>query len=806
MYKTHHRFAAKEIMREKTLTTKIFTKVVALLLLAFFALYAQPSIVYHGYLTEGGIPITAVKSFWFEVITSNETVVWNSGKMDISVNAGSYEAALNISPSLINPGETYKLRVALDSASSYLSPNSDLYSVPYAYYAYGVYSLFGSLIASNATPVEGSTIEFKGGVWTLDTDAGAGSALSGSGFSGSVGVFVSADTINASIIIQTNTNIGIGTNNPISDLHVAGDIRGSSFVLENSITSPPYQNNAVVLYAKTNALYYISQSGEERILGEGVLATSSVGYIPYFSYSNYLSPSSVYVSSNSISIGTNTNFLQALYVVGDTFVEGMLDASNINGSNISVGINASNITEGMFTAYENIALNGKRLSYNGDDNGLYLFENGAVGIGTNEKSTNGADTLIVNGNIILNGSVDGVDISEGALIWNRLSSIIDEQNLYAIPRWTGSAFSPGIIYDRASNVGVGTTNMAGLFTLRSGLSSNTLVIKSDNYYEDTIHLLVDSNGFMAMGANEALAIFHIRPATNEMPIVMVETNDTNTPLFIIASNGMTGFGILEPNFQVEISGKEGGFLGLSRYSESLSTTIGKIAFLQRSPFDAIPSAYIQAYTKDALSTTADSTFFEIAVSGLNEEPKPRLTISGEGQAIFRNEVGQLNIGFMVGQEGDIVVLGNGNVGIGGKPSEKEGVILKLGGEKGGFYDGTWHIPSDRSLKKNIRTLREYGLKEILSLNPVTYSYIKDKDEKKRVGFVAQEVREVLPEAVEGEEGTLTLSYENISPVVVRAIQEQQEEIERLKKENRVLKEQIAEIYKILGEYKEGSKK
>ncbi|HMU05651.1 MAG TPA: tail fiber domain-containing protein, partial [Saprospiraceae bacterium] len=74
------------------------------------------------------------------------------------------------------------------------------------------------------------------------------------------------------------------------------------------------------------------------------------------------------------------------------------------------------------------------------------------------------------------------------------------------------------------------------------------------------------------------------------------------------------------------------------------------------------------------------------------------------------------------------------------------------------------------------------------LNPK--SYIMDKSGDKQVGFIAQELINVIPEVVDGVEGdieigeTLGVSYGNIVAVLTKAIQEQQllinEKDERIK--------------------------
>jgi hypothetical protein len=88
--------------------------------------------------------------------------------------------------------------------------------------------------------------------------------------------------------------------------------------------------------------------------------------------------------------------------------------------------------------------------------------------------------------------------------------------------------------------------------------------------------------------------------------------------------------------------------------------------------------------------------------------------------------------------------------------------------------------SDIRIKENIRPI-EYGLDDILKLNPVQYNMIADGDEQ--VGFIAQEMLKIIPEVVYGTEGDLEngeilkLSYAHLTSVLVKAVQEQQMMIE-----------------------------
>jgi len=102
-----------------------------------------------------------------------------------------------------------------------------------------------------------------------------------------------------------------------------------------------------------------------------------------------------------------------------------------------------------------------------------------------------------------------------------------------------------------------------------------------------------------------------------------------------------------------------------------------------------------------------------------------------------------------------------------------------GGTRRGYLTlaGTWTNTSDRNYKENIEDL-PYGLAEVLQLQARKYN-VKGY-EPKQIGFIAQEVEEILPELVDGEEGSKGLAYSNITAVLVKAIQEQQAIINDLK--------------------------
>ena len=90
--------------------------------------------------------------------------------------------------------------------------------------------------------------------------------------------------------------------------------------------------------------------------------------------------------------------------------------------------------------------------------------------------------------------------------------------------------------------------------------------------------------------------------------------------------------------------------------------------------------------------------------------------------------------------------------------------------------------SDARLKTNITDLK-YGLRTILSIRPVKYNWKDGIEKDTKIGFLAQELRQVIPEVVVGDETkeTLAVNYTELIPVLVKAIQEQQQQIEQLRK-------------------------
>lgn len=102
--------------------------------------------------------------------------------------------------------------------------------------------------------------------------------------------------------------------------------------------------------------------------------------------------------------------------------------------------------------------------------------------------------------------------------------------------------------------------------------------------------------------------------------------------------------------------------------------------------------------------------------------------------------------------------------------------------------GTIALTSDYRIKKNVETQTSSAIERMMQLRPVTYTYtdygtLFKADGVTREGFIAHELAEVIPSAVEGEKDAedqiQSLKLDALCSVMVKAIQEQQETIKAL---------------------------
>lgn len=185
-------------------------------------------------------------------------------------------------------------------------------------------------------------------------------------------------------------------------------------------------------------------------------------------------------------------------------------------------------------------------------------------------------------------------------------------------------------------------------------------------------------------------------------------------------------------------------------------------------------------------------------------------VNSEGDFKIGNDTYRLKMGIAMGGggAGSATIMADGGTGKLILGSNKSNVVTIT--KSNGFYpssDNTYSLgtssnrwstvyaangtvqTSDRRLKTGIRPLR-YGLKDILKLKPVSYRWKKntglDRDgEQVHLGLIAQEVQQVIGEVVDAPEGDQKyygMNYTALVPVLIKAVQQQEQQIDQLKGE------------------------
>ncbi|MCD4829816.1 MAG: tail fiber domain-containing protein [Candidatus Cloacimonetes bacterium] len=187
------------------------------------------------------------------------------------------------------------------------------------------------------------------------------------------------------------------------------------------------------------------------------------------------------------------------------------------------------------------------------------------------------------------------------------------------------------------------------------------------------------------------------------------------------------------------------------------------------------------------------------------------TTFGRGNMLFctRNTVDQTNV---QASDAEMVIYYNGNVGIGTDVVTTASYKLTVDGRIAPHIDNTYDLgsstrrwdnvyatngtiqTSDRRLKERITNLR-YGLADLMRLRPVSFRWKDDEERETHLGLIAQEVREIIPEAVvqDTPDDYMGMRYTEIIPVLVSAVQEQQGIIEEQQEALGEKDEQVREL-------------
>ena len=142
--------------------------------------------------------------------------------------------------------------------------------------------------------------------------------------------------------------------------------------------------------------------------------------------------------------------------------------------------------------------------------------------------------------------------------------------------------------------------------------------------------------------------------------------------------------------------------------------------------------------------------------------------SGTGTMLFEGKRGAMNWAFNDSDETLFLMTSDGDF-------HAEGTVTA----------DSSSVNSDRRLKENINPI-PYGLEEVLKMNPVEYDWKEKRNKAHDIGVIAQEIEEIIPEVVRDNKDLnsdkiiKSVDYSKMVAVLIKAVQEQQVQIDELK--------------------------
>lgn len=283
-------------------------------------------------------------------------------------------------------------------------------------------------------------------------------------------------------------------------------------------------------------------------------------------------------------------------------------------------------------------------------------------------------------------------------------------------------------------------------------------------YKGTIQFI--GSNFVASSRRNNLEI--VNSTTGD---IAIGTGDART--FFIKNGGNVGIGTSSP-----ISYSNKATLGIQgAWGGQLDIMVGSTSHAQfgSDNYDSGLSCRIQSQDGIVFKTNGASERLRITSGGsvfinTTTDYGGKLQVNGGiysiGSASGFSFIDRTNLNFITWySSGNLTYLNNSSTGN----------ILQINNST-----GVYTPLSDINKKKDFED-STIGLSAILGLKPTLYRMKTDsEDSNKQLGFIAQEVKEFIPQAFVESEDFIGLNYNAITATLVKAIQEQQAQIEELK--------------------------
>ncbi|MFM1820014.1 MAG: hypothetical protein RLZZ402_373 [Bacteroidota bacterium] len=566
---------------------------------------------------------------------------------------------------------------------------------------------------------------------------------------------------------------GIGTTTPVN-----------KFQVEATTANPSSTGSS------TNGNLRISGSGASHVLDFGLSSSSTFAWLQARSKSNYATLYDLAFNPNGGKVGIGTSAPSATLTVGNeggtiggeillnptsTQYEGgqIIFKKSLQGSTV----------DWTLDQYGTTSANARFRIFNGasETNGISILENGNVGLGT----------AIPTARLNLDGG--GMRIFAG--FGNNTSrpslntSSIGNYEIRGVGAGGGSTQGDGADDGFLRLSAGGGTNSNTQASIDLSGYSNVADMGSNILFRTagSERLRINADGKMGIGTSSPSATFHIQnantsgaadPASNSLPsIYLYNTNSASTSANSILALRTSGSGGGNPFLSFDISGIRGYSMGIDNGDAD--------------KFKIIPNWNFTSLNVPILTVDTDS---RVGIG--TASPARRLHVqSSDNTSVYIESTTSDNNGMMVLNANTNQYWGNGY---------HEFIMFQRQGTTIGQITApnessvNYATTSDYRLKKDLKPFK--GLELINRLK--TYDFAWKINDSRMYGFMAHELQDVLPYLVTGQKDAVdstgkilpqTVDYSKLTPILVKAIQEQDETINNLKKDKEQLEQMMKEI-------------
>jgi len=479
-------------------------------------------------------------------------------------------------------------------------------------------------------------------------------------------------------------------------------------------------------------------------------------------------------------------------------------------------------TDGSGTlSFSTVSVTGTTINNNAD-NRIITGSGTANTLEGESGLTYNGSTLAVTGtlNIDSNGGVDNYYLRFKESGADRFTMYENSNNVYLNGGPGNTIFRPrqnggtGNFAVTGSNVGIGTTSPATKLNVSdsSGTAYKALTVQSSNVNSDVGISLIGGGG----------SDFRLQQPYNSAGLFFYDVTN-NAERMRIDSSGNVGIGTTSPNAKLEVTGSSDGDLTSAIFANTVqggtNDTVAVELQLAGTSGQVAASTLRAGKGEDWTSGTSRSGFLAIeavldgtnrqmAYFGSDGDGSSKVSFSTNNSERMRiNSSGVMGIGttspsdnsttclFLKGNE-HVMSIRNQSTSSAGERVSID--FLDHNGTRRGYISvdtsGTLFSTSSDYRLKNVIEPVQNGIERINKLKPVKFEWKETGKEEE--GFIAHEVDEIFKDAVGGkkdavnEDGSIdgqTMDYGRITPLLVKAIQEQQEQIEQLKTEIQTLK-------------------